>query len=73
MEKLKPCPCGATPERLNVVEGSSCKWAFASGDCCGEWLVEFRTQYANLESEECYELAASAWNEASRAEGRDER
>ena len=64
---LRPCPCGKTPALLSVMEGGSCKWAFVSGDCCGEWYVEFRTQYKELDSDECYALAVEAWNRTDRA------
>lgn len=39
----------------------------AVGDCCGEWSVEFRTQYKPADSPECYALAVQAWNDAPRA------
>ena len=69
MQELKPCPCGKTPTNLCVIEGSSCKFAFVTGNCCGEWHVEFRTDYTDLDSDECYGLAVSAWNETVRAHG----
>ena len=64
--KLKKCPCGKTPEKLSIMEGSTAKWAFVGGHCCGEWLVEFRTNYLDLESDECYDLAVAAWNRNGR-------
>ena len=64
--ELKPCPCGKTPTRLCIEEGYSCKYAWASGDCCGEWSVEFRTGYHNADSDECYALAVEAWNRKPR-------
>lgn len=69
MSKLKPCPCGKIPEALIIVEnGQGAKWAVASGDCCGEWMIEFRTHYNKFGSKECRDLANAAWNEAPRAQ-----
>ena len=68
MSKLKACPCGKTPGLLSITEGSTAKWAFVSGGCCGDWLVEFRTGYNDLSSMELYELAEIAWNEMPRAD-----
>lgn len=62
---IKPCPCGETPKRLSVFEGSSCKYGQVSGSCCGSWEVEFNTQYKTEESE-LLELATKAWNDAPR-------
>ncbi len=65
--ELKPCPCGETPKDLAIVDnGQGGKWAEVSGNCCGEWSIEFRTQYFPPDSNECIALAAEAWNEAPR-------
>lgn len=64
---LAPCPCGETPCTLSIIPGFSSKWAWACGDCCGDWHIEFRTQYKNLETPECYELAREAWNGTDRS------
>ena len=64
--KLKKCPCGKTPEKLSIMEGSTAKWAFVGGDCCGDWLVEFNTHYCELGSDECDDLAVDAWNRQTR-------
>lgn len=66
LEPLKPCPCGKTPKKVYVEEGQSCKWAMVYGDCCGEWNVEFRTQYLKIGSEELHKFAVEEWNEAPR-------
>lgn len=64
---LAACPCGRTPSRLQLTDnGQGGKWASATGDCCGEWGIEFRTMYNDLESTECYKLACDAWNSAPR-------
>ena len=69
MVKLKPCPCGKTPEKLAVYgDFDGAKWAYVSGDCCGDWELEFRTQYAAWNSDECQKYATERWNEATRAE-----
>lgn len=64
---LAACPCGKTPNKLHISEGNTCKYAFVYGDCCGEWNIEFRTDYFKLDSVEIKVLAADAWNSASRA------
>jgi len=64
---MKKCPCGKHPTELVVVDaGQGSKWAFVYGDCCGEWHIEFRTMYHDLDSNECMALALDAWNEAPR-------
>ena len=62
---LKPCPCGAVPILLNVNSDGG-KWAYVSGDCCGQWEIEFRLQYAKADSDEANRRAAAAWNDAPR-------
>jgi hypothetical protein len=37
-----------------------------SGYCCGEWNIEFRTNYAEHGSEEIMRRAREAWNAAPR-------
>ncbi len=68
---IKPCPCGKTPTKLYCIDNgqgsNKTMWAQASGDCCGEWSVEFRTGYFDLSSEECQRYAIDSWNEAPRA------
>ena len=68
MSEYKPCPCGKTPQRLEITDvGQGSKWAAVDGGCCGEWSIEFRTQYYDFQSPECLALATEAWNEAPRA------
>ena len=65
--KLKKCPCGKTPTKLYICDaGQGGKWAYVYGDCCNTWEIEFRSQYKDINSEECYAFAVEAWNEASR-------
>lgn len=65
--KLKPCPCGQVPEKLAIGEaGQGSKWALAYGDCCNEWMIEFRTRYEPLDSEACMQFAIEAWNNSPR-------
>ena len=64
---LLRCPCGKIPEELVIVgSGLSSKWANVFGDCCGEWMIEFRSAYNDHDSEECMALATAAWNDAPR-------
>jgi len=77
-DELKPCPCGKIPKELGVYDANQgAKWAWVNADCCGEWAIEFRTQYKPFDSPECMQLAKDAWNAASRptpqvSEGLDE-
>jgi hypothetical protein len=64
---LKQCPCGQTPNHIDISDaGQGGKYASVMGDCCGEWEIEFRTQYNPMDSDECMELAINAWNDAPR-------
>lgn len=67
MQDLKKCPCGSTPKSLQINAQDRDKWAFVSGDCCGEWSIEYRNNYARVPSEESTERAREAWNNAPRA------
>ena len=67
MKELKPCPCGETPTKLHITDaGQGGKWALASGDCCGEWIVEFRTGNYALDHIKCYRRGMEYWNDAPR-------
>ena len=57
---LNPCPCGKTPTKLLIYNTDRVKWQLCAGDCCNDWWVEFRSDYA--EDQELYDLAYSAWN-----------
>ena len=65
MQNLKPCPCGKIPNSLLIAD-NGVKWAYAFGDCCNEWHIEFRTAYNPIDSDECMSLAVEAWNIANR-------
>jgi len=70
VNNLLPCPCGATPERLFPATVERSKWAQVYGvgnGCCGEWHVEFRTNYSTHEDPEFKLLANDAWNAAPRS------
>ncbi len=70
MSDLKSCPCGAVPKVLYISTSvSGCRYAFVSGDCCGEWEIEFRAEYNYIDSADCMELAVKAWNAAKRNQG----
>jgi len=53
------------PTRLNINSIYE-KWAQCTGDCCGEWMIEFRSNYGR-DIEALDALAAEAWNAAPRA------
>ena len=68
MKEVAVCPCGQTPKALFIRDnGQGIKWASVCGDCCGEWAIEFRTQYKPFNSDECMALAIDAWNDAPRS------
>ena len=71
-DDLAPCPCGNIPTVLGVDDlGYSSKHARVSGNCCGEWSIEFRTNYAAHDSEEIMRRAREAWNAAPRGNGNE--
>ena len=65
MSELKACPCGTVPAKLGVMEGDTFRWRRVSGDCCGEWEIEFRVNPNAPKSID--KQAAEAWNAAPRA------
>ena len=68
MSELRECPCGRPIDDIIITEnGLGGKWAWVSGNCCGEWSIEFRTNYLNINSDECRQLAVAAWNYAPRS------
>lgn len=66
--KIKKCPCGKTPTKIIIQEDRIAKWSMAFGDCCSDWIIEFRTHYKKPGSPELYKLAVDAWNEMPRGE-----
>lgn len=67
MIELAPCPCGKVPKDLGIeAEHDRPKYAYVCGTCCSEWWIEYRNQYAELNSAESLERATKAWNEAPR-------
>lgn len=64
--KLNPCPCGKIPEFVTLTYGYSSKWGLVMGNCCSEWMVEFRTGFQPLDSKEAMDAAVEAWNAAPR-------
>lgn len=66
-EQAKPCMCGDTPDALYIA-GAEGKYATVSCGACGEWTVEFRSDY-DRNRLETLDRALSAWNEAPRGSG----
>ena len=62
---IKECPCGEIPTEL-IIEKGGRKYSFAYGDCCSDWLIEFRSNYFKPDSIECKQLALKAWNGTKR-------
>lgn len=63
-EMLKPCPCGKAPHSLHI-DGVNQKYSYACGSCCGEWHIEFRSNYLDAGAE-LSALACEAWNMTER-------
>ena len=67
---LRQCPCGETPDCISVQDaGQGGKYMLAVPSCCGEWMIEFRTNYEAGETLRA--LAEKAWNEAPRGKWRE--
>jgi len=65
---LSRCPCGEIPKRLIITDNEyETKWAKVCGNCCGDWIVEFKLDSHHIESNLDMELAIQAWNDAPRA------
>lgn len=65
---LLPCPCGKTPKKLNISEGSTFRWRVISGDCCGDWEHECRVPTIGEAATPEGQLKAciEAWNDLPR-------
>ena len=63
MSELKKCPCGKVPV-IMVIESEVNKYVFAAGDCCGDWLIEVRVDYA--QGQTLHNIVNRAWNETRR-------
>lgn len=67
---IKRCPCGEYPNSLFINQATpsdtynGSKYSYVSGNCCGEWEVEFRSNY--LEGAALYSVAKDAWNKIKR-------
>ena len=69
MSELKPCPCGKIPETLAIETAyDRDKWGYVCGDCCGQWEIEFKTNYLSHGDPDLQKIAANAWNSAPRAQ-----
>ena len=70
--ELKSCGCGQTPKNLIIQKGSTYRWRYVSGDCCGEWMMEARVATkAGMDRFECshpyiYKQCVESWNEVPR-------
>lgn len=64
--ELAKCPCGCTPSAIVVVSEDQSKWSYACGDCCGDWHIEFRSNYFKSDDARLQILANEAWNNTTR-------
>ena len=59
---MKTCPCGKTPTAILLYAWKpQQKWVFATPECCGEWMFEFRANYSKDE-EAVTAMAVEAWD-----------
>lgn len=66
-QNLLPCPCGKVPTDISVIDmGQGYKYAGAMPNCCGEWIIEFRTVGYDLTGDDTKAAAIDAWNSAPR-------
>ena len=63
---LKPCPCGKVPKMLMIQCQERAKYGQMTGDCCGEWTIEFKNGYES-DKQVSLNKAVEAWNGAPRA------
>ncbi len=63
---LTPCPCGAVPEGLLVELQPRSKYGRVQGDCCGDWMIEFKAAF-NEAPEQVALRAKAAWEAAQRS------
>lgn len=70
--ELKRCPCGEVPKKVYIIESNSSKYMYVVGECCGEWMVEFSTNYHPADTSECKALAVEEWNNAKRGSWDDQ-
>lgn len=63
---FRRCPCGEVPTGLDLEFGYVTKWDKVTPNCCGEWMIEFRTGYLDPDSKEMEQLKIKVWNEAPR-------
>jgi len=68
MTKLMPCPCGKTPEKLAIQEGSTYRWRIISGDCCNHWMIESSRIDYMATDEDVEKQCINDWNESDRGE-----
>ena len=60
---LSRCPCGKVPSSVVIAYGPSC---YVSGDCCGEWAVEYSAGDFDIGNDEYRTKAEAVWNNATR-------
>ena len=63
---LAPCPCGRPLEELFIAPGSTDRWRYVTGNCCGEWMIEVRVSPLK-EGETVESRCEQGWNNAPRA------
>lgn len=59
------CPCGETPAELFVRLPKGSKQGIVAGNCCGDWLLEFKAGYPKDDAD-LLERGKMAWNNQPR-------
>lgn len=62
---LKPCPCGATPKELTIIDDADHGFSFATCDSCSDWSVMVG-DYSGYGRSDQYKAACDRWNKAMR-------
>lgn len=66
-DKLKPCPCGEVPEKLECGSPYFHGQVDVYGSCCSRWMTLVRI-VPSKKGAALYEEMVKAWNDAPRGE-----
>jgi hypothetical protein len=59
------CACGEVPAELAINLPPGSKYGHVAGNCCGDWMLEFKAGYPK-DNEALLAKAVAAWNAAPR-------
>ena len=67
MKRLKRCPCGERPTKMNIGNPPSRLYSYATPDCCDYFEYEYKSDY-ETDLEVLQRFAGEDWNKASRTD-----